>query len=486
MLLFLFIAIAFSSCKKDSYDDNDKSVFDDGGNVNGVNSVISQDYKLEIPYKRLEMFLGKKFIPIFSVKTNIDNDAEEEFVIAYKRDLNSKINLWIFDLSNEDVLRKRFELETEIFHNDSFLIQTQNLFKKNNTGIALEGKSIDNVYHLYIVSYMEDDYKIVGNFQGDFSILIDYEEVDDEKGKFTKIKNVIIISKMTDSVNLNAQKKETFIWNETNNEFELLNTEEFISTSKSSIDKSILYSEANYFNYIKGIWYPEKYKKFITENAINLKDFSDSSIKYIFITENPNEIGIKQGDYVDKYIIVKMVKLWNQRPGLRLILREFNNPNEIHYRKVIDLTLIDSNLLRVQGPERFDDENYVKLPKPFIEYVNEKKESYDKVDISDFEVFLFGNFKEKSGISLTFNEDKTFFVKQNDIVDRGIFQIKKDKDDFYILFFFDEKNQILQRKNFLIKVYKDKKFFTIIPVKFEFDKISAEELKSKDFFKDEN
>ncbi|HOV12715.1 MAG TPA: hypothetical protein PK771_00350 [Spirochaetota bacterium] len=487
MKLRIFIYVVFLliiiSCKKDRDEENDKAVFDSKNNTSVTNNSVSSEYKLEISYKKLEVFLSKGFIPISSLKTNIDNDADEEFVITYKKDNNSKIFFCVFDLIKSEILKKRFEFETEIYHNEGFLIQTQNLFLKNNTGIIVEGKSFENIYHLYIILFNQDDYKIIGNFKGDFSIVVDYEDVDDEKGKFTRIKNVITISNAASSVNSNVQRKDIYTWDEKDFAFKLIKSEEFLSSSNTFIDSNILYSEINYFNYLKGIWYPEKYKNIIQDNSLNKNEFSESNIRNIFLSNAPNEIGIKYGDYVDKYIIVKIVKLWNQKPGLRLILKEFNNPNEVNFTKSIDLTLLESNLLKVQGPERFDDENYVRLSKSFVDYVNEKKDDLNKSKVKEVEMFLNEKFKLKDDITIEFTTDKKFKLKKDKIINKGIYQINKDKEDLIILFLFEGENNILKKTNFLIKIYKDKNYFTLIPVRFDFNKITLEELSSMDFYK---
>lgn len=480
--LIFFLLLLLFSCKRDQDAENDKSVFDNK-NQSSYNSTLSNEYTLDISYKKLEMFLGKNFIPVFSLKTNIDNDAEEEFVIVYKKNNNSKISLLIFDLIKNEILKKRFEFETDIFHTKDFLIQTQNLFQKNNSGIVLEGKSSDNTYHLYIVSYLQDDYKIIGNFKGDFSVVIDYEEIDDEKGKYTKIKNITVITNAVSSVNTSTQKKEIFNWDIDNSNFKLLKSEIFLSTAASSIDQSILYSETDYFNYLKGIWYPEKYKKIIDSNSLNPNEFNDSNIRYLFLSNSPNEIGIKHGEYVDKYIIVKIAKLWNQKPGLRLVLKECTNVSDSNYTKSIDLTLLESNLLKVQGPEKFDDENYVRLSKSFVDYVNEKKEELIKSEITKITENLVGNYKSKDNITLAFDSEKRFIIKNKEKRDFGIYQINKNKDAYLIFFLFEEDNTILEKSNFLINFNDDKQYISLIPIKFNFNKIQLEELLSIDFYR---
>ena len=206
LVMLTLLILVVLSCKKDKDDEIDRSIFQTQKDEIKTNQKISSGYKLEMPYKKLEIFLGKDFIPVSSFKTNIDNDADEEFVIAYKKNENSKIFFCIFDLIKNEILKKNFEFETEIYHTDGFLTQTQNLFQKNNTGVVIEGKSQENIYQLYIIIFYQDNYEVVGNFVADFSIIVDYEEIDDEKGN-SKVKNVTTISNDASSLNTNVRKK---------------------------------------------------------------------------------------------------------------------------------------------------------------------------------------------------------------------------------------------------------------------------------------
>jgi len=480
MLTLLILVVL--SCKKDKDDEIDRSIFQTQKDEIKTNQKISSGYKLEMPYKKLEIFLGKDFIPVSSFKTNIDNDADEEFVIAYKKNENSKIFFCIFDLIKNEILKKNFEFETEIYHTDGFLTQTQNLFQKNNTGVVIEGKSQENIYQLYIIIFYQDNYEVVGNFVADFSIIVDYEEIDDEKGKFTKLKNVTTISNDASSLNTNVRKKDIFEWDENSFSFKVIKSEEFLPSSTIFSDPNIFYSETTYFNYIRGVWYPEKYKDIILNNSYS-GEITEAGIRYIFFSDSPNEVGIKYDDYIDKYIITKIVKVWNQKPGLRLVIKEFNNPSEINYTNSIDLTLIEANLLKVQGPRRFDSENYVRLSKPFGDFITEKREHLTKSKISDVERFLKNRFISKDEIILEFLDNKKFQLTKGKESNIGVYQISIDKNDLIITFLSENGNIVLNNTNFIIKLYVDSNYFSLIPIKFEFDKVIVQELSSIDFYK---
>lgn len=477
--LLIIIILIYSSCKKDSNSDSDDGVFNKNEEIEQYNFSENPHNKLFLPYKKFELFLGKDFIPIFSLKSNLDTDSGEEIVIAYKQNSTSKINVVIFDLLQNDVLRKKIEFPTEIQHIENFLMQTQNLFYKNNIGLTIEGKTIDNKNKLYIISYLDDDFKIFGDFTGDYSIVIDYEEVDDEKGKYSKIKEVVVIN---NDLNSNVQKKLTYLWEEVTKQFNLSKEEQIFSQQNSSIDQSILYSEDKYFDYIKGIWYPEKYKTIMEKDNLDLQEFSDTNIRFIFFSQNPNEVQIKYGDYVDKYSIVKIVKLWNQKPGLRMVLKEFTYNTDANYSRYVDATLIEPNLLKVLGPQKFDEDNYVRLKKHFSDFVAEKKADFDKKKISGVIDYLNGKFKNKDEIIININKNKEFSIFKQKNVEKGVYKLTMNKEGYIISFLYNSQNTIISNENFIIKL-DDNKGFTLIPIKFDYDKITIQDLNSIKFEK---
>jgi hypothetical protein len=475
-LLFLLIIFSFlNSCYKNSVSDNDKSVFNKGKENIKFQNEQKILKNLPVPYKKLEAILGKDFIPVNFLIKNTNNDSDEELIFASKKDSNSNIDITIFEQGKNDSLKKRYEISTEIFNSESLLIQTHNLFSKDDICLIIEGKTKDDRNKLYTIIYADDEFKNVGDFSADYSIVINYDEIEDEKGKYSKIKDLEVVNSSESKTNSNLQKKEIYIWDPKTSSFIVSKTEQISSSGISSIDQSILYSEEKYFEYIKGFWYPEKYKQIIDSNKLNPDDFSDNEEKVIFISTNPNELSIKYGNYVDKYSVVKITKSWNQRPGLRLVLKEYSNP-KTDYNKFIDITLMERDVVSIIGPEKYDNDEYVRLPKPFSEYVNDKKEEIFKNEIEVMEKFLAGKFENRENIQMKFGENKEFIVSKGDISEKGVYKITAEKNDYLISFLYESTNTILKNSNFIIKVSKDTNSFSITPVKFDFSGFIIEDL----------
>jgi len=476
------VIFIFLGCSKHFDSDNDKNVFNKSSNVSKKQNSNQIQTKLPVSYKKLEIIIGKDFIPVnFSLK-NAENGQDSQLVIASKKDNNSNIDIYIFEITNNDILKKRFEFATDVFYGESLLLQAQNLFFKDDYALTIEGKTKDGKYKLFVISYSDEEFKKLDEFSADYSLVINYEEFEDEKSKYSRLKNIEIVNSASSTINSSLQKKEVFIWDYKKSAFQLSKTEQISSSAISSIDQSILYSEDKYYEFIKGFWYPERYKEIIESNKLNPDDFSDNEIMLIFISTNPNEVNIKYGNYVDKYSVVKITKSWNQKPGLRLVLKESYNP-KTDYTKSMEITLMERSLVTVVGPEKFDNENFVRLPRPFLEYVREKREEIDKKNIDGLVKYLTGEFANKEKIKIIFYQNKNFQILKDKLIEKGAYKISYDKNEFIVSFLYEGQNSIFKNSNFIIKKNQNLNSFSLTPIKFDYNGYTIEDLNSIVFTK---
>ena len=145
-------------------------------NVNTNEEDFSQEkiLKLPVPYHRLETFLAKDFIPVLGLKLNLDSDIDNEICIAYKLNNSSNINIAIFDLLSKNIIKKKIEFSTQIFDQNNFSFQSRNLFYEDDISLIIEGRSAENKNLLYIYSFLDGEYKEIGEFIGDYSVIINY------------------------------------------------------------------------------------------------------------------------------------------------------------------------------------------------------------------------------------------------------------------------------------------------------------------------
>ena len=167
-------------------------------NVNTNEEDFSQEkiLKLPVPYHRLETFLAKDFIPVLGLKLNLDSDIDNEICIAYKLNNSSNINIAIFDLLSKNIIKKKIEFSTQIFDQNNFSFQSRNLFYEDDISLIIEGRSAENKNLLYIYSFLDGEYKEIGEFIGDYSVIINYEEYETDKGKYERLKNISTIGIM--------------------------------------------------------------------------------------------------------------------------------------------------------------------------------------------------------------------------------------------------------------------------------------------------
>lgn len=439
-------------------------------NLKPQDSNRSLSIKLIFPYSKLEFFFGKNFIPVFNKIMNADSDLNEEYIIAYKKDNESNVTIVIFDIGKGDLLKTRFIYESNIFYTTNFSLQAGNLFYENDICLIIEGKSKENKNTLVIIKNENDNYHIIKEFVGDYSVILNYKEIETDKSKYSILKDVITINSSFSSTNTNIQKKEVYEWDYNSSFFKVVKSEEFVIKENSNFSE-IYYSEEKYFNYISGFWYPQSYKNMIEKNQISEDLLNEENIQFIFFSREPKEVNIKYGDYIDKYIIFKVARVWDQQiGGIRLFLNEFSKPSN-NYIKFMDVYLIGGAILRVNGPDRFFIEDFVKLPKPFLEYVNAKKEEINKKKETDIVKFLQGDFFNKD-YTLTI-KDYSYELKKNNNFINGYYRISFINNYNIISFIEDNtskentrfKDHLLVNQNYIINIFNNEKYFVLMPVK---------------------
>ncbi|MBP5705762.1 MAG: hypothetical protein J6W76_00645, partial [Spirochaetales bacterium] len=130
--IIMIIAVSMTSFLTSCHRETD--VADTTGNTvaQDENVVAAEEVRLYIPREKLEILFGKGFVPIYNRFVNLDSDADEEYLIAFRRRKSDFVNVFIFDIIQNDVIRKKFSIETTIVDSDNLLIQTQNLFVQND------------------------------------------------------------------------------------------------------------------------------------------------------------------------------------------------------------------------------------------------------------------------------------------------------------------------------------------------------------------
>ena len=452
-------------------------------NVNTNEEDFSQEkiLKLPVPYHRLETFLAKDFIPVLGLKLNLDSDIDNEICIAYKLNNSSNINIAIFDLLSKNIIKKKIEFSTQIFDQNNFSFQSRNLFYEDDISLIIEGRSAENKNLLYIYSFLDGEYKEIGEFIGDYSVIINYEEYETDKGKYERLKNISTIDNHFTSTNTSIQQKKVYVWNYDKSEFELIEVSKILYAN-TFVDRSIYDSEDNFLNYLNGFWYPEKYKKLIENNQIDSEVLNNNTIEFISFSNELKEIDIKRIDYLIKLSIIKMKRLWGQKPGLR-----FNVQGIYKYapksEKYLEIYLVDANKLKLAGLNSFREEYYIRLPRPFIEYVKEKKEEKINDEINSIVKSLKEEYRTRDDCIITFSDANDYIIQKDNAVEKGIYKISSDKLGYIISFLSDDNNNVLESENFIIKLSQDTQTFTLIPVKITLNKFIVDDVKALVFYK---
>jgi hypothetical protein len=482
ILLFLFVSFFLFSCYK-NLDTNESDIYylDNTNNNNGEDFSQEKILKLPVSYHRLETFLAKDFIPILGLKLNLDSDIDNEICIAYKLDNSSNINIAIFDLLSKNSIRKKIDFSTKIFDTNSFSFQSRNLFFEDDISLIIEGRSIENKNLLYIYNFADGEYKETQEFIGDYSVIINYEEYETDKGKYERLKNISTIDNHFTSTNTSIQQKKVYVWNYDKNEFEIIEVSKILYAN-TFIDRSIYDSEDNFLNYLNGFWYPEKYKTLINKDKINPDILNNNTIEFISFSSDLKEINIKRIDYLIKLSIAKMNRLWQQKPGLRFNVKGIYKHGS-KKEKYLEVYLVEANKLKLTGLNSYREEYFVRLPRPFIEYVKEKNEEKINNEISSIVKSLNEEYRTKDDYIISFSNKNNYMIQKDSSIEKGIYKISSDKLGYIISFLSKTNNNILENENFIIKLSQDSGTITLIPVKITLNKFIVDDIKAIVFYK---
>lgn len=478
IIISLLILIFFGCRKNLETNEDDIYYIDNADNKKGNDSSNEKILKLPVPYGRLETYLVKDFIPVLGIKLNLDNDIDNEICIAYKKNRSSNISVAIFDLIAKKI-RKKIDFDTKIFDQNTFSLQSRNLFYEDDISLIIEGRSDENKNLLYIYMFANGEYKEIKEFIGDYSVIVNFEE--NEKGKFEMLRNISTIDNYFTSTNTSIQQKNVYAWNYDKNEFELIEVSKILYTN-TFVDRSVYDSEVSFLKYLSGFWYPEKYKDLIDGNKINPDELNNNTIEYISFSNEQKEINIKRVDYLIKLSIVKMSRLWGQKPGLRFNVEGiYKYPQKA--QKYLEIYLVDANKLKLSGLNSFREENYIRLPRPFIEYVREKREEVINKEISTISSYLKEDFRSKDDCIISFDDNNDYTIQKDNVVEKGVYKISFDKLGYIISFLSESEKSILNSENFIIKLTKESQAFTLIPVNITLNKFIIEDIKAVVFYK---
>ncbi|MBN2544157.1 MAG: hypothetical protein JXB50_00070 [Spirochaetes bacterium] len=483
--VFLFLLILLS-CNKDKK--NDESYYNAQLKVkkNNENSV-----NLPVDNKIIEGYLGSSFVLINFLIVNLDSDIENELAIAYKKNDSSNISIAIFDLLNSGLIKKNFNYDSEIFDANSFSMASYNLFRQDDIAIVIEGKSKENKFLLNIFSYFDTEadkfYKLVGEFYGDYSVIIDFKEVENDRGKYHILKDVVTIENSFSYANTNIQQKSEYIWDYDNLEFKLAGTGQILSTN-NKIDNI-----EDLLGYINGYWYPEYYAKLLNQEE-KLINFDQSSIEFISFSPYFKEVNIKYDDYMAKYNILKTYKFWSNRPGISLNVESIQKSSNKNYIK-IDVVLVEADKILVKGPGTFEEMNYIRFPKSFIEIINDKKNEKIEKEKKRIKNYLNDTFvlmkknkdekEKKEDVFINFDNNNRFFIKRGNEKEEGCYIIIKDNLGFIISFLFNQSSNILNSRYYLIDESNEKKVLYLTPVKINYNSFTIDDFKKIAFVKGE-
>lgn len=473
-IIFLIIIIIIEvSCFKQ----NSKKIYFSNNNetMNSSNDTTNSTEIIPVNKKNLELYLGKNYKILEYKITNLDTDIEDELItVTEQKDKNVKIS--IFDILDDNNIKKRYEYKTNVFYNDDFNLLIHNLFEADDMGIIIEGRSGNNKYWLYIFTFANDSYVLLNKFSGDFFIITDYDEVDPgiNKQKYFALDNIVTINNIYSSTNTNSHEKCIYKWDITNKNFKLINKSEVQTSSLSSIDNSITSTKENFFKYILGFWYPIDYLKKIKNDINNIKNINSKNLHFIFF--NNKEFSVKKDDYLTKYKITKIMKLWGKKPKLRLKLNNYESLTSTSYKRA-DITLLSASKIQIAGPGKYDFETFVRLQKPIIEYLNEEQAKIIDEQINKIKEKIKDDFKYGDKFHIIFSDNNTFNIGNGNIKEFGIYQIFHSDKYFIINFIFDTNNTILKNEMFIIDINNDN-LVVLTPVKLTINDIKIKNLKS--------
>lgn len=478
-LLFLFIIIFFSHC----YNNKNKKeeIYDANLNPNPSSYMTYLPFDMQV----LKKSLGEDIEIIRFLITNVDSDIDKELVIAYKIKNEEFIKVSIFDVFQTGVMRRLYTYDTLIAKKDDFLLQVYNLFLENDIAVIIEGKAKEDKYILDIIYYEDEKgYYLIGEFKADYSIVLNFKEIETEYGKYQILKDVVTIESTFSYANSKIQQKNIYEWDNDAKMFKIVATDQIV-VFNTQLDK-LFNSEKDILNYLKGFWYPQEYISLLNDKS-KLANFNEEAIQFISFTEK-NEVNIKYEDYIAKYNILKSYRFWGQRPGISLNVESILPSTYLRYLK-IDVVLLESDKIQVTGPGTFEEGIYVRFPKSFIEIIREEKENKVQKEKEKLKEFLtkgeFINIEDnKKAFSLTFTVNDEYILTKNQVTEKGYFALLKEKDQYILSLITSQNKSILESRYFLINIEaSNKDILVLTPLKINYNGFTLENPKKIAFYK---
>lgn len=481
-VLTLHLTFFLTSCKKESTSDND-SFYNASLKQRNYPSV-----PLPVDIKILKNNLGEKLEVVNFLVTNLDADIDKEFAIAYKTAEEANINIAIFDILSSGLIKKLFTYQTEMNKSDYLTLQSFNLFQENDIALIIEGKNKENKFLLNVIYFTnENGYKVIGDFIADYSIILDFKDIETERGKYQILKDVVTIENSFSYANSRIQQKTIYVWDSSEEKFKIVETDQIIATS-SNFDK-LLYNEKDLLEYIKGFWYPEKYISLIKEKS-KLVQLDENSIEFIFFSPSTKELNIKYDDYIAKYNILKSYKFWGQRPGVSINIESIQPTTYVRHIKV-DIVLLEADKIQVTGPGAYEEGIYVRFPKPLADIIRDEKDKRNTDEKEKIKSYLIkGPFtkrdsKGRKELTASFTVENKFHIKKDNLEENGYYLLLKNGDQ-YIIAFITKESKLLSSTYYLIETDALlNNMLSLIPLKLNFKGFLLENPKKIVFLKEE-
>jgi hypothetical protein len=94
--------------------------------------------------------------------------------------------------------------------------------------------------------------------------------------------------------------------------------------------------------------------------------------------------------------------------------------------------------------------------------------------------FLIGAYKNQKETEIDF-QDKTFSVKNGKLLESGYYKINYNDNVYLLSFIFENKYNLLDRKNYLLNLSEDKSRLSLIPLEFNLNGYTIENIKPIEF-----
>lgn len=482
LLLILFLILLFclmiTGCeKKENPITSDYFLLQDSFSIQGDDGKTTE--KLPIALSKIKQALGSQIEPVTFRMLNLDSEISHELLFFYRDSKESDVKFVIFDILPNEVLKKVYEMQTSIRRLEDFSLQYNSLLYEDDNCIIIEGIGEEDRRYLYIIKNVNNgkEFQLIGSFSATYSVFFNMAEKEDENGeKYYILKEIVLIDSALSLTNTNIQRKDVYVWDYSKERFVLAESSQIISKGVTDIPLSVLYSAENYFNYLKGFWYHEKYEKVINTGEVAAEDFNESEIQYVNFIENhgEREVNVNYGNYSDNFLIDKMIKLGGQKPGLRLSIQK-DSFSDMFYYRYIDVYLMEGKVLKLKTPEVFEAVTYVRLPKPFIEYVEEAKESEAEKMSQKIEDVLKGDFV-CNDFKITIDEKRHFFVTGNGKRESGYYKLEQRDENRIVSLSFQSENTILGEKYFFLDDTNADRII-LLPIRLEFQGITVKNVK---------